>query len=127
MELYKTESFIGTGFLNIPLQTPDTNSQLPGRPPWLINPALSRGKMVAKPSRKAGLEGYRLHDCRHAHASIMLQQGENPKVVQERLSHARASITLDLYSHVTPGLQRTAAHRFNEALRVSREQAPILE
>jgi len=40
-----------------------------------------------------------------------------------RLGHARAAITLDLYSHVTPGLQRTAALRFNEALRLSREQA----
>lgn len=93
------------------------------------SPILLRGSTGAftRIMRRAGLEGYRLHDCRHAHASIMLQQGENPKVVQERLGHARAAITLDLYSHVTPGLQRTAALRFNEALRVAREQIPTLE
>ena len=36
-------------------------------------------------------------------------QGEHQKVIQERLGHATISITLDTYSHVTPGLQRAAA------------------
>ena len=38
--------------------------------------------------RKAGLSGVRLHDLRHTHASMMLRQGVNPKVVSERLGHA---------------------------------------
>jgi integrase len=77
--------------------------------------------------RRAGLEGYRLHDARHAHATVMLQQGESPKVIQERLGHARATITLDIYSHVTPGLQRAAALRFNQALKSAREPAQVPE
>ena len=32
--------------------------------------------------RRAGLEGYRLHDARHAHATLMLRPGVHPKVVQ---------------------------------------------
>ncbi|MFC1938304.1 tyrosine-type recombinase/integrase [Chloroflexota bacterium] len=35
--------------------------------------------------RRIGLEGIRLHDARHSHASLMLQQGTHPKIVQERL------------------------------------------
>ena len=66
--------------------------------------------------RKAKLEGYRLHDARHAHASLMLKQGVHPKIVQERLGHAKVSTTLDIYSHVTPGLQQAAALRFEEGL-----------
>ena len=90
------------------------------------SPILPRGLTGAftKIMLRAGLEGYRLHDTRHSHASVMLQQGESPKVVQERLGHARASITLDIYSHVTPGLQRGAALRFGEALKAARELAP---
>jgi integrase len=65
---------------------------------------------------RAGLHGIRLHDARHTHASIMLKQGIHPKVVQERLGHATISTTLDLYSHVAPGLQEAAAARFDEAL-----------
>ncbi len=44
----------------------------------------------------------------------MLKQGIHPRVVQERLGHASIQITLDTYSHVVPGLQQTAANRFND-------------
>jgi len=58
----------------------------------------------------------RLHDARHIHASLLLKQGVHPKVVQERLGHSSISITLDTYSHVTPGLQKAAAERCDEIL-----------
>ncbi|GAA2850307.1 site-specific integrase [Pseudonocardia halophobica] len=58
----------------------------------------------------------RLHDLRHTHATILLLAGEHPKVVQERLGHATISITLDVYSHVIPTMQREAAARFAEAV-----------
>ncbi len=51
----------------------------------------------------------RLHDLRHTWASLALQAGVNPKVVSERLGHATVSFTLDVYSHVMPGLQEDAA------------------
>jgi integrase len=37
-----------------------------------------------------------------------------PKIVQERLVHASIQITLDTYSHITPGLQEAAAARFDD-------------
>ena len=75
--------------------------------------------------RRAGLEGYRLHDARHAHASLMLRQGVHPKIVQERLGHAKVGTTLDVYSHVTPGLQQAAALQFEQGLMKSRESEPL--
>jgi integrase len=44
----------------------------------------------------------------------MLKQGVHPKIVQERLGHASIQITLDTYSHVAPGLQQSAANRFDD-------------
>ncbi len=35
--------------------------------------------------RRCGLNGIRLHDTRHTHASLLLKQGVHPKIVQERL------------------------------------------
>lgn len=64
--------------------------------------------------RRTGLAGIRLHDARHSHASLMLKAGIHPKIVQERLGHASIQITLDTYSHVTPGLQEAAAARFDD-------------
>ena len=74
-----------------------------------------------KIARRVGLEGYRLHDTRHAHATMMLRQGVHPKIVQERLGHAKVGTTLDIYSHVTPGLQEAAALRFDEGLEGAKE------
>jgi len=67
-----------------------------------------------KLTRKCGLAGVRLHDARHTHASLLLKQGVHPKIVQERLGHGSIQITLDTYSHVTPGLQQAAANMFDE-------------
>ncbi len=67
-----------------------------------------------KLTRRCGLDGIRLHDARHTHASLLLKQGVHPKIVQERLGHAGIAITLDLYSHVAPGLQEAAANKFDD-------------
>jgi integrase len=58
---------------------------------------------------KAELPTIRFHDLRHTAATLLLQQGIHPKVVQERLGHSRVGVTLDTYSHVLPSLQRDAA------------------
>lgn len=57
----------------------------------------------------ADLPRIRFHDLRHTAASLMLAQGVHPKVVQEMLGHSSISMTLDTYSHVSPGLARQAA------------------
>ena len=57
----------------------------------------------------AGLPRIRLHDLRHTHATLALQAGIHPKIVSERLGHSTVSLTLDVYSHALPHLQREAA------------------
>jgi integrase len=61
--------------------------------------------------RSAGVPSIRFHDLRHTHASLALQAGVPAKVVSERLGHATVAFTLDVYSHVVPGLQEDAAQR----------------
>ena len=62
---------------------------------------------------KSGLKPIRLHDARHTFASLFLELGVHPKIVQEMLGHSTISMTLDTYSHVTPGLQEAAAKTFD--------------
>jgi integrase len=66
-----------------------------------------------RPLRKAtGLpENTCFYDLRHTFATLMLEQGENPKVVQEILGHSQIMHTMDTYSHVTPNMQRDAVER----------------
>jgi integrase len=58
----------------------------------------------------------RLHDLRHAHATHMLQSGVHPKVASERLGHSTVAITLDICSHVLPGMGAEAAKKVGDAL-----------
>lgn len=54
-----------------------------------------------------------LKELRHTHATLLLSNGEHPKVVQERLGHSTIATTMNIYSHVTPTMQRDAADRFS--------------
>jgi integrase len=45
-------------------------------------------------------DGY--HQLRHFYASVLIRAGESVKVVQERLGHTSAQMTLDVYSHLWP-------------------------
>jgi integrase len=65
---------------------------------------------------KTALPRIRFHDLRHTHASQMLASGVHPKVASERLGHSRVGITLDLYSHVTEGLQDDAVALVDDAM-----------
>lgn len=68
---------------------------------------------------KTGLAKLRFHDLRHAHATHLLAMGVHPKVASERLGHSRVGITLDLYSHVIPGMQEDAAASLDRALKAA--------
>jgi integrase len=61
----------------------------------------------------------RFHDLRHAHATHLLASSVHPKIASERLGHSRVGVTLDLYSHVMPGMQEDAAARVDDALRAA--------
>ncbi|QGQ97079.1 site-specific integrase [Paenibacillus psychroresistens] len=56
----------------------------------------------------------RFHDLRHTHATMLLKQGVNVKIVSERLGHASVKITLDTYSHVLPSMQKDTAEEFGK-------------
>ena len=64
----------------------------------------------------AGLPKLTIHGLRHTHATILLEQGVNPKVVSERLGHASVATTMDIYSHVLPDMQEKAALAIDAAL-----------
>ena len=81
-------------------------------------------RVFKRTALRAGLDGVRFHDLRHTHASLLLAEGVHLKVVSERLGHSSIAITADIYSHVLPTVQRSAAERFGEAWRESGRTGP---
>lgn len=72
------------------------------------------GELFRKFINRSDYPKIRFHDLRHSHATMLLRQGVNPKIVSERLGHANISITLDTYSHVLPNMQKEAISKLNE-------------
>jgi len=73
-------------------------------------------KTLAELSVAAGLPRLTAHGLRHTSATLMLDQGVAPKVAAERLGHADPTLFVNLYSHVTPTMQRHAADAIGAAL-----------
>lgn len=74
--------------------------------PWHPDAVTKRFVLTAKAS---GLEGVRLHDLRHYHATQLLGAGVDVQTVASRLGHQDPSVTLRVYSHFLPQMDRAAA------------------
>jgi integrase len=66
--------------------------------------------------KELGFPLIRFHDLRHSAATLLLSMGVPAKVVQELLGHSTISITMDVYSHVLPSMQRDAMEKMDNFL-----------
>jgi integrase len=85
----------------------------------LLQPNSLTHEFVRLSGKASDLPRIRFHDLRHTHATHLLASGVHPKVAQERLGHSSIGITLDLYSHVLPGMQEDAAAKVDAAIRAA--------
>ena len=67
-------------------------------------------------AKNVGLQEAKIHDLRHFHASVMLQNGQSMVLVSKRLGHRSVTTTADVYAHLLPGWQKEAANAFAKAM-----------
>lgn len=75
----------------------------------------------SKKVRETGLD-INFHGLRHSHATWLFQAGAHAKAVSERLGHSKVGITLDLYTHAVPDMQKNLAKRVDEMLQETKTQ-----
>ena len=81
------------------------------RSPYAITDRWSR-RLTWVTAKHDTLTRVTIKGLRHTHATLLLELGEHSKVVQERLGHSTITTTMNIYSHVTPTMQRSAVDRF---------------
>jgi integrase len=62
-----------------------------------------------------GLPHYRVHDLRHGYATMLLEQGADPRLVQDLMGHSTTAL-LEVYQHVRPAMHEQAAKLLDEML-----------
>lgn len=65
---------------------------------------------------KAGVTRVTYHELRHSHASLSVKSGADIKSLSFRLGHSSTRVTLDIYSHLLPGMQRALLKKFRDEI-----------
>ncbi len=79
-------------------------------------------------ARRAGLRVIRFHDLRHTYAALQVAAGASPKYLQAQMGHSSIKVTLDLYGHLMPDVEREAARRLGKLVFGPRPQRiPVIE
>ena len=83
----------------------------------LGNPLQAKNlREFAKLLTASGVRRIKFHGMRHTCATLLLQAGVPPHVVQKRLGHKRIEMTLSTYAHALPSMQQDAAARLGAIL-----------
>lgn len=61
------------------------------------------------PEKYMQLKQISFHGLRHTHATLLISNGENIKVVSERLGHTDIRMTLNTYTHVMKDMKSNTA------------------
>ncbi len=121
--LYLRDSKTGPRTVWLSSPSRDVLAGLPKTSRWIF-PSRRNGKPVSKTATDrfwqrvrsdAGLADVRLHDLRHAYASIAIMQGETVPVVGRLLGHGDSGTTLK-YAHLAESALRDAADAVGDIL-----------
>ena len=98
----------------------------PNTPIVTVDGCLTSPKTLSEQFRRIAREialdpSYHFHSLRHTNATLMLQDGVNPSLVQQRIGHADASTTLRYYGHAIAGHGAEAARSVEESLETIRD------
>jgi hypothetical protein len=75
-----------------------------------------RKRVFYRVLKKAGIKKIRVHDLRHTYASLLIQGGESLAYVRDQLGHHSIKVTVDIYGHLVPGVNKAAVDRLDDPI-----------
>lgn len=85
-------------------------------------PITSVQKVFEEGIKKSGVPRIRIHDLRHSHATMLINNGVNIVAVSRRLGHSDINITLKVYSHLLRKTEDEMVTTITNLHRKSREK-----
>ena len=82
-----------------------------------------RRRVFIPACKKAGLKDVTFHDLRRTHATMLVSEGHDLKVIQERMGHRSISTTLAFYAKATERGKAKAAGTKTRYLNIKNEEA----
>lgn len=73
---------------------------------------------ISKYSKALNIHRIRIHDLRHSHASLLINLGENPLIIKERLGHCDVKMTLGTYSHLYPSAHHSVVDKLTNLVSI---------
>ena len=84
--------------------------------PWVTSRPVSSFKTAWENVReRAGVKA-RFHDLRYFFASVLIENGESAKYVQDQVGHASITATFDTYGHLMPQAKQQATKRLERSI-----------
>lgn len=80
-----------------------------------ISPGVVR-RRLQRILEHAGCKHIRFHDLRHTFATLSLENGMDVKTLSAMLGHVSVATTLDIYTHITDGMQTEAAAKIDRGM-----------
>ena len=92
------------------------NLVFPNRNGTTIDDSHLRNRIFEPALKKAKIPKIRFHDLRHTYASLLIDQGEKPKYIQNQMGHSSINVTFDIYGHLMDDSNQEAATRLGNAV-----------
>ncbi|MBC1358312.1 tyrosine-type recombinase/integrase [Listeria booriae] len=73
-------------------------------------------KKIKKICKEAELTPIRLHDFRHSHVALLIDNKEEITAIKERMGHASITTTIDTYGHLFPNKQKSMSDKFDDLI-----------
>lgn len=83
---------------------------------YMLNKSNLRRALISG-ARVAGLKQIRIHDLRHSHASLLINQGYNIRAVADRLGHENIQTTLNIYGHLYNDVDAQIANDLDQLIK----------
>lgn len=104
------------------LKPNDTDYVVCNRQGNLSNPRNISMEFTKKVAKYPQLKQISIHSLRHTHATLLIFNGENIKVVSERLGHKDISVTLNTYTHVIEDMKKDTAKLLDSIFTLNKDE-----